>query len=76
MTLGTLIAWELFAAINAGILWCLWTLAREAVRHATWHIEARRERRAVEAAQGFSIVPAQRLPGEPAPVTMRLNRVG
>jgi hypothetical protein len=80
--MGTYLAWTLFAAINAGIVWCLWVLAREACRHATWHISARRERRAeqhgrpaLEFPPGFRIVPAQRRPGQPEPAVLRLRRV-
>ena len=81
--MATMLAWTVFAAINVGIAWCLYILAREAYRHATWHIAARQERRravtrdvTIELPADFAVVPAPRLPGAPEQLVTRLNRVG
>ena len=83
--MGYVLMWELFMAVNAGIAWCLWTLAREAHRHVRWHIDARRQRRedagqlilapAPVPAPDFRVIPVPRLPGQPEPVAPRLRRV-
>ena len=81
--MATMLAWTLFATINVGIAWCLYILAREAYRHASWHIAARQERRravthdiTIELPADFAVVPAPRLPCAPEPFVARLNRVG
>ena len=76
--MGELLMW--FVAVNVGILWCLWTLAREAKRHAAWHIAARRERRRADAAEqpaaDFRVVALPVLPGQLDSTERGLRRVG
>lgn len=78
--MGELMLWGAFVAVNIGILWCLWTLAREAQRHAAWHIAARRERRTAGSAEqpsaDFRVVAVPVLPGQRDSTENGMRRVG
>ena len=75
--------WGLFMTVNAGTGWCLWTLAKEAHKHAAFHLRARRRRSGwwqrrpeIELPAGFAIIPAGHVPTQRPAVPSKLRLVG